>query len=76
MQTQLVQAQEAAKQAQLQGAAAMAAGVPDGYELNTPEDFGRVMHRRHLGITVNQVLREGKKYASVKSFDRSRYPME
>lgn len=54
--------------------AAMAAGVPDGYELQTPEDFGRVMHRRNLRITVDQVERNGKKYAAVKSFAQSRNP--
>lgn len=56
--------------------AAMAAGVPDGYDFETPEDFGRVMHRRNLRITVDQVERNGKKYATVRKFERSKNPMQ
>lgn len=56
--------------------AAMAAGVPDGYEMQKPEDFGRVMHHRNLRITVEQVERNGKKYASVKSFAKSQFPLQ
>ncbi|MBQ8640414.1 MAG: DUF669 domain-containing protein [Lachnospiraceae bacterium] len=56
--------------------AAMAAGVPDGYDLQTPEDFGRVMHYRNLRITVDQTERNGRKYATVKSFAASRNPMQ
>lgn len=55
--------------------AAKAAGVPDGYELRAPEDFGRVMHHRNLRIVVDQVERNGKKYASVKAFAVSKNPI-
>lgn len=57
--------------------AAMAAGVPDGYELNIPEDFGKVMYRRCLRITVNQAENEkGKKYSVVESFTKSKFPLQ
>lgn len=56
--------------------AAMAAGIPDGYDFETPEDFGRAMFRRSLRITVEQLERNGKKYAEVKRFDKSLFPLQ
>lgn len=56
--------------------AAMAAGIPDGYDFETPEDFGRAMFRRSLRITVEQQERNGKKYAAVKRFDKSLFPLQ
>lgn len=56
--------------------AAMAAGIPDGYDFETSEDFGRSMFRRSLRITVEQQERNGKKYAAVKRFDKSLFPLQ
>lgn len=57
--------------------AAMAAGIPDGYEFNTPEDFGKAMFHRSLVITVEQRTNQnGKKYASVSSFAQSRLQVQ
>lgn len=53
-------------------AAAMAAGIPDGYDFPSPEWFGKVMMHRSLLVTVENQTRNGKTYPNVTRFDPSR----
>ncbi|SDJ20652.1 DUF669 domain-containing protein [Natribacillus halophilus] len=50
-------------------AAAKASAIPEGTEMNTPEDFGQAFKNRPLRVVVElEEQRNGREYPTVKSF--------